>query len=957
MNTYSLKYLSFVLPLLLLQVTNLAGQETVLSWEIKKVTIKNGLSNDKVNCIEQDYFGFVWGGTEVGLNCFDGVKVKTYYAEAGNPNSLSDNSIQTIYAEKDKPVLWIGTENGLNEYSYQNNSFRQYYFTDENGKRIHNNFSAIIPVNEKTLIVASTTGGIFLFNKEKKEFQWLKDIYTQASHSQWSLNLNSAFLNNQHQLWMATFDKGIYCYNLVDGQLKSFGYVAPYTPSDVNAFSICEDNWGQTRVATSKGVFILDVASGTFVREKNWEVINKNIAYSIKTIGNNELWVGTENGIYIAPCTPASSANNGIKHIEERLDDNGLSFRAVRDLLEDSYGNIWAAIYSGGMNYVIRKQSPIGLLQKKNNYGSPVNSYYCTLSIAEGKDDTLYLGTNGGGVKILHLDTGKESVIRFRTNENELLSNIVQAVYVQNDEILWAGTYRGGLIRYNLKNNSKTIYTQENSLLPRNDVRFIFEDKQHQLWVGTTYGLCRISSEGKIEENYLVGNNLRNLLEDPSGNIWIATYHDGLIRYLRDQNRFEYYTHSIDDANSLPENSVVGMCYTEKQELWIVTKTQGIARFDEQSQQFIRYLLPSNQPHDIAHIVEDNSGNLWIISTGELTRFTPSDGSSQIYASRHILDAGMMWGLAFLKSSKGVIYAGGVDAILYFNPQMLLLSSQAGVQIPPPLITALYINREPLSISNDSIQTPLKTSVLLSNHITLNYNQSNIGFYFVSPVYAFIDDVRYAYRLDGEDTDWNETNDYPYAYYRNLSPGTYTFQVKASTRNGIWTEPTIYTVTIKPPVWLSNWMIALYIALSILIIYGIFRFLLYRERMKNELKIVNLEKANEEEMYRTKIQMFTDISHDLRTPLALISNPVEKLISMEDENNKLHWLYLIKTQSDKLLKHVSQLLDLFRLDRKGQNLHLEHSDIINLLSDVYYSFEGVSLKKILRSLFKAILTN
>lgn len=906
---------------------------------IHSLTTRDGLSNDYPTDIVQDSLGLIWIATESGLNCYDGTHIKSYFSSHQAENTLMSNVIHDLHVEEGGSNIWIAAEKGLHRYNYATDDFTRYYYASSDGKKREDNFIAIASTDSLKLWLLSYHSGLFCFDKATGVFAH-HEIKNKI-HPDIAINGISLYADNQ-TLWIGTIENGVYKFTPAT---NTFEYYA-VEGEECHAHGFYKTDSADLMLATAAGLRILDEKAKRFIAFDKGDALLNESCFFINENRPGEIWIGTEDGVYISDKSDFENKDlHDIAFMRIKEGSKALSGRSARNSFTDKEGNVWLSLYSGGVNYIGATSPFFGVINNLHLTTSTASlSANKILSMTIGADNSIYLGTDGEG--ILKMNSEHQILAHYRfTEEHNFRRNIIQTVFCQSENVIWAGTYLGGLIVYNEKNRNVRVLHKGNSKLPDNDIRSIARDQRGYIWVATSKGLCKMSDNLEIITTYTPKNSslqddaIRSILFDKSDNMWISTYNGGIYFFDQVLDNFTHYGCNPNDLSSLPDNAINTMYMTSDGILWVATKSGKLSMFDTHNKNFTNFddaLIPRN----IHAFAEDKEGHLWMISNLNITRFNRRRKRFQNFNQEEINKVGGYQLGSCIVSSSGRIYFGGKNGILFFEPKQF---NTIATGLTTPLFTGFYLFNEKVVISTDSVNTPLKKNILLEKKITLSHDQSVFAISFVTPIYGEHDNLKYTYILEGEESGWNQCGKEGMAQYRNLPPGIYHFKVQTLIRNDIWNKSeNILTIEVLPPWWLTTWMKIIYLLLFILSVYALYLFLAYRLHTRNKLKQLEMEKLNSEKLYQTKLEFFTNISHEFRTPLTLISSPIEKLILTENEKEKRYLLRVMKRNADRLLRLINQILDLRRIDSIGIHLQVEKGDIGQYIKVISSSFRPLS---------------
>lgn len=614
-------------------------------------------------------------------------------------------------------------------------------------------------------------------------------------------------------------------------------------------------------------------------------------------------------------------------------DDYSLSDNAIYSICKDKEGGIWIGNYFCGIDYypnqyaTFEKYYPI---TGKNSLSGKVVREFC-----EDEEGNLWIGTEDGGLNKFNTKTKQFTPL----NLSGLHYNI-HALSLDHNT-LWIGTYSKGLYALDLRTNHSRHYTMgdaENELND-NNIYSMCRTSSGELYIGTTTGLNQYNyqSDNFTRIHKMDGIFIFSILEDSKGNIWFATYNSGIFKYNPRDKSWKNYVSSPDNPHGLPYNKVISIYEDSKQRLWFSILGHGFCSLNEDTETFISYDSSQGLANDVIYkIIEEKDDILWLTSNKGLIRFDLSTKKSTIYTDSNGLLTNQFNYCSGIKSKDGTIYFGCINGFIAFKPD--LFTENTG--FPPVAITDFLLFNKSADIG--STDSPLAQSVTYTQNIELKYNQNSFSFRFAALGYASPEENCLSYTLKGFDKEWYYTSKSATATYTNLKPGTYTFCVKAANGKGEWNdEYREIQIHIAPPFWKTVWAYIIYVILAIIITsYTLYRFQKQiTDKHKRQLEVLESEK--EKEIYHAKIDFFTNIAHEIRTPLTLIKGPLENILKKEEINTHSlkDNLSIMERNTMRLLDLTNQLLDFRKTEAQGFQLNFMICDISQLIKDTYIRFD------------------
>lgn len=929
--------LAVLYGLLFLLPMGVFSQAPVLHF--RHLTNEQGLSNSTVETIFQDSKGFMWFGTRDGLNKYDGYQIVVYRYNPGDSNSISDNYIKCIYEDR-KHHLWIGTQNGLNRLEPGLNRFTRFMHRTDSRSLGHNQVTAIYEDKQGRLWIGTYGGGLDLFDRSTGTF-------THFRHRQGNIQdipdnrVNYLCEDPQGRFWVAT-ENGL---ALFDREKKRFHTIPlPYTDDgDQQAVRIVRDDGkGKLWLGTEeKGLLLYDPGTGGFTtyehREKDASSLSTNQIRAVLPDSKGNLWAGGVNG----GLSLFNAANGSFFHYQNEPEyPRSLSQRTVSALFEDKQGILWIGTHRGGINIYVPGAEKFRLYQQQVKENSL--SYNDVKAFCEDRQGRIWIGTDGGGLNLFDREQQHFRHYQYDPfNKNTLGSNEVLGITEDKQGNVWIGTWGGGLNLYHAASESFTRFLNDPAdthSLSSNYVQKILEDSRGNLWVATYYGgvniydrkaghFIRFTGTGA---NSLSGKNAVSIIEDRKGRIWIGTDDGGLNCYDPSSGKIRHY---FTAGEKKPDLRVLFI--DSKGRLW--AGQSGLYLFDVAKDNFSLYTTDAGLGTAfIKGMTEDKTGNCWISTSNGIVRFHPDQHRYKTYNTGDGLQGPEFEANAYLQTRDGEMYFGGINGFNVFYPQEIGANSF----MPPVYITDLQVSNQRMLPGVEG--SPLQQDISLTDRIKFNYKQSSFSFGFAALDYTAPENNQYAYKLDGWDTGWNYVGSERKAVYTNLDPGTYVFHVKASNSDGVWNEQgRTITVVIQPPFWRTWWFVLL---LTAIIVYAVYRLLAFRR--ERELKEISERKR--EEVHQLKLQFFTNISHEFRTPLTLILGPLEKMIRESRDNVQQHSFKLMQKNAYRLLDLVNEVMDFRKVESGVLQLKVMPANPVLFLEEISEEFREWAADKQVR---------
>ena len=884
------------------------------------ITGENGLSQSNVKAIIQDSYGFMWFGTKNGLNRFDGTSIvqmncDDYVVGTGNHN------ISALFEDKERQ-LWVGTDRGVYRYNPALDIFTAMNMETEEGVNMNNWVSNIVADSIGNIWIVIPDQGVFRYKDEKLYF------YEVTNKEHFKTEAPDCILvRPDGDVWVGTWGVGLfrydrntdkfeqYCVDKTGRSLKGKNINSICNYGDWIAMAIHEGELMKYNPGTNQLVKIdIPEANHTFVR---------NVACF-----DDELWVGTHEGLFVV-----NERKNKRVHLKQDLMRSfSLSDKIIYTIYQDREGGIWLGTMFGGVNYLPHHD----LLFDKYVPGSDGRSLTTKRirEIASDNKGNIWVGTEDDGINILDIASGQ--VNRLRLDDDDKRSHMVTlGMFVKGNQ-LFCGLFKQGLDVIQLPENKVYHYTPEELNIGEGSVYTFFIDEAGYKWIGTGWGLYKAAPASfhfeKVEE---VGYDwIFDVFQDKDGMIWFASMGSGLWKHDPGKNSFKKYTYEEGKENTLGSNSVSSVMQDSKGRIWISTDRGGICRYNSQTDDFTSFSIKDGLPDDVAYkILEDEQSNLWFGTNRGLVRFNPESKDVRVYTTKDGLLGNQFNYKSALKGEDGKFYFGGIDGLIAFDPN----SSEKINFLPPVYISKFSIYNKEITVHTPN--SPLKKNIVGTEEIVLPYNQSNISFDIALLSYSTTKSNQYYYRLDPLDKDWVKAISNQNISYAKLSPGKYVFRIQADNSNSQLAKRSL-SIVILPPWWLSVWAYSCYVFFFISSIWACFFW--YKRRKERQMtesqKLFEIQK--EKELYESKVEFFTEIAHEIRTPLTLINGPLEVIREMHFEDVKLNKnLNVIAQNTKRLLDLVAQLLDFQKIGANKLKLKFETVDVTSLLKEICERFE------------------
>jgi signal transduction histidine kinase/ligand-binding sensor domain-containing protein/DNA-binding response OmpR family regulator len=912
--------------------------------KVTRYGIQEGLSYAVVNSITQGKKGFIWFATGDGLNRFDGHNFKVYKHNPTDTNSIAGNYVKSIMADADG-TLWISSRSGLTEFITNQEKFKRHLPSSQK-KGINDDVSDISKARNGDLWISLNGSGFASFNKKTKDFHFHDKKNLSGLQTNSILNV---FEDSQGLLWLGTRDTGVELFGLDAGRnLRQSGIDLSTLPK-ARINQVFEDHFQNVWIASAKGLFVFKRNEGKFYQVSIPTFHRSNIYLSLLENKAGMLFVGVQDGgVYSLDLNRfhQKPVSDYVFNLVKNTQNEGITQRSVQTMFLDKDRNIWLGTYGEGVYMVGSIPEKFTLFQKKIA-DSRAESNLRFYGMCTDHEGNLWLGTDGDGI---YKTTSSGQLLKHYAPDGRpgsLTDGAIIAAHRDRQGNLWFGSYSKGLFLYNREKDSFTRFFSDAAQpgsLPANDVRVIYQDSKNRLWVGTNGGgLCLLDrTSGKVRQfvpgnSSINANDVRAIVEDKKGNLWIGTYGGGL-NYLDTKTfRFTQFFNSTKAGYLISNRIIFSLFLDTKDRLFIGTEGNGLVLYDIPNKKVKLYNERNGLTNNVINAVyAENENRIWIstnkglslinLGTNRIENFDHSDG----------LQAGQFNPNSFLAGANNqFLVFGGTEGWNIFNPHEINLSSYK----PPVLITSLQLSGKEVEVgSMQNGRVILNEQIGSDSHITLKPDESVFSIEYTALNYAYPEKGQFAYMLDGLDQDWNYVKNERTATYRYLSPGEYTFRVKASNQDGVWSDTqSTLRITILPPWYQTWWAVVLYVLGAGLLVYNYQKYKNRQAALKYEVTLAQLESQKEKELNDKKISYFTNISHEFRTPLTLIINPAKELLLKQGNDDDAN-LNIIYRNAKRLLSLVDQLLLFRKADQKQNELNLGLHHLPNLIREVHSYF-------------------
>jgi ligand-binding sensor domain-containing protein/serine phosphatase RsbU (regulator of sigma subunit) len=844
----------FISIVFVFSVLLFTGRLAAQDYKFNHLGVENGLSQAVINCILEDNKGFMWFGTQEGLNRYDGYNFQVFKRDPDDSNSLSNNFIYSL-CQDHNGIIWIGTSGGgLNSFNPVNGKFTKYVNDPKNKSSISNDVVHAIHEDRNGKLWVGTDGGLNEFDPSTKKFT----RYTNNPIDVYSISCDLVYdilEDASGNIWAGTYGKGLSMYDPVHRRFFNYELTGEaleklypnIVTTDLKRRSQCSQirtllqyDPGHIWIGTDGGgIEIFNTQTHVFESTmypdvNNYSTISSSAVLSMCEDKNENIWMAMFGGgvdIY-------NKKTKSLQHYTSNENDPySISSAETRCVYSDHIGNIWIGTNGEGLNTYFLSTSTITHIRRSERPGVGENTLVTSqiMSVIEDKDGLTWIGTHEGGLTTLDRKTGKYvQHPELSTSANNSILSLLQS----SDGTIWVGTWGEGLNRRS-PDGKLHFYTPDDRLRSGTILCIAEEPATGAIWFGTFgAGLYRLDPKTDslnrftIESDSLTSNKINCLYFDKQGTLWIGTRAGGVMKHNPSQKKFIAYQHDDKNNKSLSNNIVYCITQDLSGNIWLST-ANGLDRYDPKNETFTSWYERDGLPSDnIYAILVDNSGLLWLSHNKGITRFNPAMEKNECFKN-YGRGAGVQPSEfnqgAFFKNKKGELFFGGQSGLNIIDPQHM------DMKFPPPAVYLTSYKRFGKEIYPD-------TSITDIHHLDVSWRDNNFTFELVALNYVDPQKNLYQYKLDGIDDEWSPVTGNRYISYTNLPGGKYTLHVRGADSNGNWSEDKVLLViNVEPPFWKTNWFYSLCV---IVLLAGIFTFIRIRTAaIKKENRILEAKVA------------------------------------------------------------------------------------------------------------------
>ncbi len=907
------------------------------------ITVNDGLAHSDAVSVLQDQDGFIWIGTNNGIDRYDGYELKNYLLPNSNFNGLYNNRIQGLHLSKDGRIWATADEQGVYFYDPRTDHFRSLAeLTDapETRKLLRQiSARAVLDISEGRLCVATRTHGLLIlsFDAEKK-ISALKEIAFPRNGT--NVTVYKLAEEGNGDLWVGTLGLGLW-HLRKNGESFSTERSAFWPHANVRALLLKPDHtlW----VASDNSVARI-VPAGIQWLKDSFASINCIYEDSFRRI-----WIGTNFGLHLIrdlqPGAPGTLTYNSHRVFSVDSDNPfAINSNRVHQVFEDTFNNLWFAASSGGLNKINLLAKPFAVINRMNNHELP-DDYINTIC---NEKEVLWIGTRNGMARYDKLSGSFQNFLINRVSASTTHIS-VSSIYDSQDGNLWVASRENGIYLLNKKTLSLRRLPDVPGERPWSQIEplCIRQDGRGRIWIATFYaGVFVMDRDGhfiktlNLLNSDIPSDNITALLYDAEENVmWASTRNAGVCKLGNEGELRSHFFFSPESPQSMKVNYAWPLLKDRRGDIWVGTLGGGLHLIHKEKGQEVitrydRWLPESN----VETILEADNGDLWIGGRG-LYRFDPQKKTYLHFDVADGLQSNSFKIGAAAKDTDGTLYFGGINGISYFDPSRISPNPY-----PPRMqITRVRIVNYELDPATEKHPRAMLNGPFSAEHrITFRDSENDFTIEFAGLNFHNPRKQRYAYKLEGYHSNWiTLLPGQRIAAFASLPAGDYTFMVRADNGDGVWaTEPASLHLSILPP-WYKTWWAYLCYTTAALTALTWYRRIRARQReLQSKIALEQMAKQKEKELSDMKLNFFTNVSHELRTPLTLIINPAEDLMeTMEPQTPARQKAELVHRQAKKLLSLVNQLMDLRKIESGNMKVQLQNGDIIAFIREIFLIFK------------------
>ena len=888
------------------------------------IDVRNGISENTIKSITQDAWGFMWFGTKNGLNRYDGINIKQYDVD-DYVKSFGNHNVSVLFPDK-SGILWVGTDKGVFRFNPKTELFDYFDVKTDQGVGIGNWISQIVSDKDGNIWIISPDEGAFKYDIQHKK---LKVFRTAPKEKGFRLNPQCICVRENGEIWLGTAGGGIWHIDDKNGRLQQYAKDKNgYSIRGTNIFVMCDYGDYIAIGEHENNLVKFNTVTHEF-SQVNASKVNRKVIRCL-LYHEGKLIVGTQEGLFFI---------DEQKGTEEQIRENSMlpnwiSDNSIFSLYLDRSNGLWIGTMCGGVNYLPKNNSDMVCYRPTGMPGALAEKR--VRDMLADTDGKVWIASEEGTLSVFDKQSQffrSVPVTHFGGGTNRL-------GLMQVGDFIWSGIFKNGLDVINRHSLSVQHFTpQQLNLEEEGTVYTMLQDSSGRIWLGTGCGIY-IKGEGMsfakvktIPDVYAL-----DMMQSTDGNIWIATIGSGLFCYQPKTGNVKHYEHRADDPHSLSSNDISSITQTEDGNLWLATDRGGLCKYDMGKEWFESYSKADGFPDDVTYkVLEDDEHNLWFGTNHGVVCFNPTTLQVEVFGDNKIMPGNQYNYKSAVKVDSHTFFFGGSEGVMSINP-LSVLKRSGGKHV---YISNIRVDNKEVKPS----QGLLETNCFLSEEIRLPYDFSSISLDISSLDFSEMTGCTYEYMLEGVDKEWQVANNPHDITYTRLQPGRYLFKVRQAGQNGALTN---FAIIVRHPWWSTLMAKIIYLLLGLVLAWWIVKSERRRQARRQARREEVFRKEKDKELLQSKINFFTNITHEIRTPLTLINGSVEN-IEQKTRDNKL-WTqdnYLVKNlnsiskNSKRLLHLINQLLDFRKMDQSYSKLSFMNTDIVKCLRDIIERFESV----------------
>lgn len=879
--------------------------------------VEDGLSDNMATGCVQDKHGYVWIGTRDGLNRFDGYTFKVFRHDPNDEKSLGNNWITHLACDQSGNV-WVGTLSGLYQYDEEKESFLHVPFTANKG-------IDVFQFDKENTLWLLMDGNLIHYDVSDREFR----IFSKKGNQ----NYTSFCITPDNTIWIGDSDGYLSLLKTEDGSTESYNLFTHSTPKTPKKLFMLYPSTSTNRIYVAfaqDDIKIFDTLTHTY-EDVNIQALNQLtiLINSFLEINENELWVGTDSGLFIYRIN--SKTCTRIR--QNPSDPYALSSHFISAFCRDRENGIWICFHQNGLNYY----SPF----------RPFTVYYPWDGVHALKGEVIrdictdvygniWVGSEDAGINCLEKNTGTCTNYQPIPGGKGLSHTNIHGLAASGDN-LWIGHLIHGIDLMDIKTRKVIKHydlLKDSSALKNSGVRCIKVLQEGQIFVGTEDGIYRYDylNDRFVYAPQFPPYAVNCIYEDRQGRIWVGMFNRSFY-YNPISNTGMYLRY--DKLNTQRHNFVNDACEDKEGNMWFAT-VEGVIKYDFQTGESFHYTVKNGMPSNVAFsILPDEHNCIWISTANGLVCMDTHTEKITTYTETHGLITRQFNYNSALKDDTGNFYFGTVKGFIRFNPDKVRPATE----------------KMDVHIGSLNIQNQLKEECIINSssssdvkRITLNHSQSTFNINFSALNFIAPGSIQYAYRMGNMEKGWINIGERNTVYFTELHPGEYTFEVKAANLLNNWSDtPTRLHITVLPPWWISTTAYLLYTLAILSVIVSLVLFWRHKAKKAMAYNMQMFKDKKEKELYQTKIDFFINMAHEIRTPLTLIKNPLERLLKSVNMNEKEENSLLIMDKNvSRLVSLVNQLMDFRKIETEGYPLNFVRTEIISLLLETAKRFQELA---------------